>query len=160
MEPDNTEPKQEDVQRVEPRVQPVVIRTSTVKETVMVPMDLWLCNNPNHHHKSQRVAQDCIENEVRKNKNKPHLSRDEYRIRNIEATRYWINGATYKETGERIGVTPERFRQISANIIRNSRRLEGLPIEPDGNFATKTWSKERRNHYLLRVGALAAHWGV
>lgn len=79
------------------------------KSSITKTVEIWLCNNPNHRHRTQEVAKICIMNQNKK-ANKKILSQTDKE----EIYQLYKNANTLRLIGNKFQKSPERIRQIIA----------------------------------------------
>jgi hypothetical protein len=92
------------------------------KKTIYVKAEYWDCGHPDHRHKTEKVAQECITKGGNVQKKSLHDQLAINRERWIVATVMMIYGHTAKEAGDQIGVSEGRARQIVKRIISRASR--------------------------------------
>lgn len=129
-----------------------------IRTTIMVPLTYYVCNNPDHRHKSAKVAADCIE---RHQCAPRRITQKNTKKRYILCAKMWACGASFREAGERSGLERTYARKIVNRVLELSRK-PGLeqPPEPDNGIIDGTVNPEHSAHYLARIVAVAEYWKV
>jgi len=127
------------------------------KRTIFIEVEYWDCGNDAHRHKTKEVAKKCIA----RNANKTPLPPKEVNYkRYIHAAKAAINGATFKEAGEDIGVCSGRAQQIMRKILRMSLHPSRNPGTPPCSHYDVRDIRQHKKYWLDRVDVIAKHWGV
>lgn len=87
---------------------------NTEKRTKMVELIYWTCENPDHNHSSQRVAEACI---AKANKPKHVTNVWTFELYRSALARYEA-GETLTALGKEFGVSCARMRQVVNKATR------------------------------------------
>lgn len=118
----------------------------------------WTCNNPDHRHKFDYSAQNCIDKHAISAEFDRNVAG--FRRRNIKIATAWAKGETYTEISKRFDIGPGRVAGICqkiTRILRHPKKAAGYPIN-DMNIIRGRLPKEYRERYLIKLDALSKEW--
>lgn len=88
------------------------------RKTELIEKTYWTCRKPEHRHRTQQVAEDCIAS------TDPARNENYYMAmahRNLDMVQARLQGKKFREIADAAGVSIERARQILAQNMRRAR---------------------------------------
>lgn len=129
----------------------------TMRKT-WVEVIYWDCGHPDHRHKTEEIAANCMKKNANKKLRQPVEIR---RARWIAAMRAVVSGATWREAGETIGVTAGRAAQIVHKVMRMSLQPKRFTGEyPEHNKYDVKEVRANAEFWLERAADMAKEWNV
>ena len=127
------------------------------KIKMFVEVEYWDCGCDTHRHRTEAVANKCIE---RKANTAPRPPVEVQRARYICAATALIEGETLKTAGERVGVCGARARDLANKVFRTSFRPELELKEPTCCTDDLPEMRKHKEEWIARINAVAKYWGV
>ena len=109
-------------------------------KTELVMIERWDCGNPDHHHKTERVAQDCIKRRENKTTNPFTIRWTNAALAQVLAAHR--DGARQCDLARSLRLSRERVRQV----LRKAERAEllGETNDPLVTLSTRVWNSLKR----------------
>ena len=89
------------------------------KKVEIVTLEYWDCNNPYHHHKTEEIANSCIQKSGKKRTAAYFLKISE---RNDWIMDSYMKGATKAELARQFDLSATRIHSIISKIERDQRK--------------------------------------
>lgn len=132
---------------------------NAIKRTKWVEIEYWDCGIDSHTHKTEAVANACIDKQKKATTRPDKKSRQK---RKIYAARMVLNGDTFSKVGKDLGITGSSVKQIFDQIMRMARHPSRLGDDtlPEGNYWELQNIRENKEFWLCQVQKIADSWGV
>lgn len=124
-------------------------------KTRIVKVQYWDCGVPEHSHKTCEVAAECMQKRAER---KTQPSKAEKRARWLVAMRLVLDGQTYNDVGNHLGISANRVRQIVHKVRRMA--LWNCPDIPEHDYWNIRDIRKHKDFYLKRMEHLAARWSA